>query len=341
MPLNETQTNALREQIIQWHQHHGRHDLPWQHGVTAYRVHVSEIMLQQTQVTTVIPYFERWMKSFPDLQSLASASEDDVMAHWQGLGYYSRARNLRKAAQHLVAEHGGQYPNELASLNAIPGVGRYTAGAIRSFAFNDYGPIVDGNVKRLYARLFGLYGEPTSSALNRTLWQYAEVLTPAEQSALYSQGVLDLGATLCKKSSPDCTRCPVQDACFAWRNNKTAELPSPKRRKTKPTKDAHFLWYHEADALLLEKRPSPGIWGALWCLPETSGAPANAALMGEFTHEFSHYRLAASVWRLGSIPLQESSRQQQLQPVALLPEVGLPSPIRQFINDLQALDKMY
>src|SRR5690554_1413381 len=199
--------------VLNWQKQHGRHDLPWQNPVSPYRVLVSEIMLQQTQVNTVIPYFQRWMETFPTLEALAQASEDEVMARWQGLGYYSRARNLRKAAQYLVQEFNGQFPSDLQGLASIPGVGPYTAGAIRSFAFNDYGPIVDGNVKRFFCRLFGIEGDTTRSAVNKQLWQKADDLTPNHDNRRFAQGLLDIGATLCTRANPDCARCPFDNQC--------------------------------------------------------------------------------------------------------------------------------
>ena len=366
MPLTTTKTKHIQQQIIDWQASHGRHDLPWQQNVSAYRVHVSEIMLQQTQVTTVIPYFERWMQSFPTLETLAAASEDEVMAHWQGLGYYSRARNLRKAATHLLTEHQGEYPNKLKALNAIPGIGQYTAGAIRSFAFNDYGPIVDGNVKRLYARLFAVDGEPNSSAFNKRMWELANLLTPSGQSAAYSQGVLDLGATLCKKANPLCEQCPLQSDCEAFAQGRIQELPNPKQRKAKPVKDADFLWsVDDAQSLLLVKRVSPGIWGGLWCLPQLNNRAIAGSqptetlrhdfeLVGEFTHQFTHYTLNARVWRVPAKTLHELDANNSFAqtaanespqslceyPLADLSAVGLPTPIRNFIENVVALNKV-
>ena len=346
MPLTATQIKHIQNEVTHWQASHGRHDLPWQKNVSPYRVHVSEIMLQQTQVNTVIPYFERWMQRFPTLSELASASEDEVMVYWQGLGYYSRARNLRKAAAHLVHEHQGEYPNSLPDLNAIPGIGQYTAGAIRSFAFNDYGPIVDGNVKRLYARIFAIDGEPNASAFNKQMWQYAHALTPVTQSAAYSQGVLDLGATLCKKANPQCEQCPLQSICIAFKQQRTHELPNPKQRKVKPIKDAHFLWSKDhTGALLLGKRASPGIWGGLWCLPQLKSEPvATHKVMGEFTHQFTHYTLNAKVWKAPANTLEEHETAQPSQALRryslqALAEVGLPTPIRNFIENVIALDK--
>ncbi|RUO21076.1 A/G-specific adenine glycosylase [Aliidiomarina maris] len=344
--LSAKQIQHLRHTIMQWQTQHGRHDLPWQQSPSAYSVHVSEIMLQQTQVSTVIPYFERWMQRFPSLDALASASEDDVMAQWQGLGYYSRARNLRKAAAHVIAEHGGEYPDCLQALQAIPGVGRYTAGAIRSFALQQYGPIVDGNVKRLYARLFGIDGEPNSSAFNRTLWQLAEQLTPHNASHIYSQGVLDLGATVCTKSQPKCSECPVQSECVAHATGRIEQLPNPKKKREKPFRVGHFSWHQPNQHIHLVKRSSPGIWGGLWCLPELPDAPKDAELAGEFIHQFTHYTLHAKVWR-ASTPQHLSVKDDnsvgylatQLFDLNQLDQTGLPTPIKQFIQDRIALKR--
>ncbi|RUO22956.1 A/G-specific adenine glycosylase [Aliidiomarina minuta] len=332
------QQSKLTDTIMQWQQSQGRHNLPWQQTITPYKVHVSEIMLQQTQVATVIPYFQRWMALFPDLETLAAASEDEVMTLWQGLGYYTRARNLRKAAQYLNEQHQGQYPDDLKALEAIPGVGRYTAGAIRSFAFNSYGPIVDGNVKRLFARLFGIYGEPNKSSVNKEFWQQAERLTPPDNSKAFAQGVLDLGATVCKRHNPLCTECPVQADCFAFEHDCIEHLPSAKKSKVKPVKDAHFLWHTQDNKLLFKKRPSPGIWGGLWCLPEQQEAPENASLLGQFTHQFSHYSLQASVWQLNNVQQPAGLYQNtRLQPISELQQIGLPTPVRRFIEDIQTL----
>lgn len=361
MRLSPSQIEHFRDAIISWQASYGRHDLPWQQSSSAYQVHVSEIMLQQTQVATVIPYFQRWMQRFPTLESLANASEDDVMSVWQGLGYYSRARNLRRAAQYLVNEHAGNYPHDLTALNAIPGVGRYTAGAICSFAFNQYGPIIDGNAKRVYARLFEVEGEPNSSAFNKVMWSLAEQLTPVDRSRTYSQGVLDIGALVCKKASPQCTVCPLQHQCLAFRNASVTQFPNPKRSKAKPTKQAHFLWEATAESLVLVKRPSPGIWGGLWCFPELSTEPEHAEELGSFTHQFSHYRLEAKVWLRQRDDMQKSVKQgvsegsatytteqltteqasteERLVSSADLAKTGLPTPIRQFIEDIYILGK--
>lgn len=332
--------------VLKWQQQHGRHDLPWQQPATPYRVLVSEIMLQQTQVVTVIPYFQRWMQAFPSISALAEASEDEVMALWQGLGYYSRARNLQKAARYIEHELAGEFPNELQQLEMIPGVGRYTAGAIRSFAYDRYGPIVDGNVRRLFCRLFAIEGQPTAAAVNKALWQQAERLTPEHNNRRFAQGLLDLGATLCKPRNPECTRCPFNNTCTAYTQNRVGELPTAKLKKTLPTKTGHFLWLPNEANVMLSKRPDKGIWASLWCLPEVSEAPAEATLVASFKHTFSHYKLIAKVWQpetgaaiwneLRGGELRETNTHYQRTPINLqnIHEFGLPAPMLKLLNKL-------
>lgn len=342
--------HALFNQLLlTWHATHGRHDLPWQQDPTPYRVLVSEIMLQQTQVATVIPYFNRWMTAFPDQETLAAASDDQVMSLWQGLGYYSRARNLQKAARFIVDECGGLFPHSLDELQQIPGVGRYTAGAIASFAYNEFGPIVDGNVKRLFCRLFGIEGQLTSSQVTRQLWGLAHHYTPQQHNRAFAQGLLDMGATLCTPKSPVCTRCPFNQHCVARLTDRIAALPSPKPKKQIPTRRGHFLWQERDGQLLLEKRPDEGVWGGLWCLPELFSSqpgeqhesatdcekadvylPADAHLKGSFDHTFSHYKLKAEVWQLQS--REPSARYQAWFSADELQTIGLPAPIRKFLK---------
>ncbi|KDM92680.1 A/G-specific adenine glycosylase [Photobacterium galatheae] len=325
---------TFQDRLIQWQQTHGRHDLPWQQNPTPYRVLVSEIMLQQTQVATVIPYFERWMNSFPTVERLAAASEDDVMSHWQGLGYYSRARNLRKAAQYIVHECGGQFPDQVDTLLKIPGVGRYTAGAIASFAYNTYGPIVDGNVKRLFCRFFGIEGVPGTTQVDKQLWHHAEQFTPQQHNRAFAQGLLDMGATVCKPKNPVCGDCAFQDQCVAFTTDRVAELPTPKPKKVVPTRPGQFLWIESDGQILLEKREDNGIWGALWCLPQIYLEPEqlgdHVQLKGTFKHTFTHYKLNASVWRVDR--LGDQTENQQWFPLNALSELGLPTPIRKFIE---------
>ncbi|WP_108649338.1 A/G-specific adenine glycosylase [Dongshaea marina] len=318
--------------LLHWQRSHGRHQLPWQENPTPYRVLVSEIMLQQTQVITVIPYFERWMERFPDIHSLARANEDEVLSLWQGLGYYSRARNLQKAARYVIDELGGEFPDTVDGMLKIPGVGRYTAGALISFAYNRPGPIVDGNVKRVFCRQFAIEGVPGTTVVDKKLWQLAELLTPTEDNRDFAQGLLDLGATLCTPKSPDCPRCPFSDSCIAHIEGRTAELPTPKPKKNTPTRQGHFLWIRSQDKLLLEKRPDTGIWASLWCLPEIPVKPqlAGARAFDSFRHTFSHYKLEAQVWQQES-PDTDKSSMQWFSPRQLA-EVGLPAPIRKLVE---------
>lgn len=322
------------ETVLSWQAAHGRHQLPWQHPATPYRVLVSEIMLQQTQVATVIPYFERWMTRFPTLQSLADASEDEVMALWQGLGYYSRARNLQKAARFLADTYNGEFPQELTDIQSIPGVGRYTAGAIKSFAYDEYGPIVDGNVRRLFCRLFGVEGVPSTSKVDKALWQLAEDYTPNQNNRRFAQGLLDLGATLCTARNPKCTECPLANHCVALHTGRVSELPTAKPKKTIPKRTGHFLWLQKDSELYLEKRPEHGIWASLWSLPELSEAPTNATLKGSFQHTFSHYKLDAKIWSLSTIPDDTVAEGKADKWAAFddLTDIGLPAPIRKYIE---------
>lgn len=327
-----TEPSRLSRKIIDWQLKHGRHDLPWQQEPTPYRVLVSEIMLQQTQVTTVIPYFERWMAQFPTVNDLAEASEETVMALWQGLGYYSRARNLQKAARYLMEHWHGNFPESLTDLEQIPGVGRYTAGAITSFARDAYGPIVDGNVKRLFCRIFAIEGDPNSSAVSKQLWQLAETYTPQQQNRTYAQGLLDMGATVCKPKLPRCAECPLQSDCQAFQQDRITELPTPKLKKETPVRAGYFLWTIAQGRLLLEKRPSPGIWGGLWCLPQIEEKPLTASMHGKFRHVFTHYKLNASVWTAETGCPSSIPDYQRWVSHNELADIGLPTPIRSYIE---------
>ncbi|MBD1389201.1 A/G-specific adenine glycosylase [Neiella sp. HB171785] len=334
MTASQLPVTDFQHQLLAWANTQGRHDLPWQQSPSPYSVLVSEIMLQQTQVATVIPYFERWMVSFPTVEILAAADEDQVMAHWQGLGYYSRARNLHKAAKYVVDNCQGQFPADLAGLEAIPGVGRYTAGAIMSFAYDGYGPIVDGNVKRLFCRFFAIEGQINSSKVVKQLWQLAEQYTPTTESALsnrnFAQALLDMGATLCKPKNPDCAVCPLQQHCQALRLDRVSELPTPKPKKVIPVKPAWFGWAVADQKIYLVKRPSEGIWGGLWCLPELEQNPSQVSeskAVGRFRHTFSHYKLAAEV-----IPCSQTHANGQWFDHKSLASIGLPKPIKSFIE---------
>ena len=289
--------------LVAWQKKHGRHGLPWQ-VKDPYAVWVSEIMLQQTQVETALPYFQRFMQHLPDVASLAAAPEDDVLALWSGLGYYARARHLHRAAQQVQAEHAGAFPDSFDAIQGLPGVGRSTAAAIASFAFGERRAILDGNVKRVLCRVFGVEGWPGERQVEAQLWTLAEALLPDADLTAYTQGLMDLGATLCRRARPDCPRCPFADDCVAHRQGRQGELPSPRPRKALPVKETAMLVLLHAGEVLLEKRPPSGIWGGLWSLPECAvgmhpedhaaslGYETEAARdLAGLSHAFSHFRL--------------------------------------------------
>lgn len=305
-------STPFASRLLDWYHKQGRKHLPWQQEPTAYRVWVSEIMLQQTQVTTVIDYYQRFMQRFPDVFQLAEASQDEVLHLWAGLGYYTRARNLHACAQQVVAEQQGQFPvHSQQAMEALPGIGRSTAAAIIALSSNQRAVILDGNVKRVIARYFALTGWPGQAAVNRLFWEKADELTPADQAAAYTQAIMDLGATLCTPRQPACERCPVGEDCQALALGLTTQLPTPKPKKQRPEKQGYFLILSDAQGqIYLEQRPSPGIWGGLWSLPEFSSLEAlqtwlrshfpDALLASEpqpsLQHAFSHYHLQLHPW---------------------------------------------
>ncbi len=293
---------TFQHNLLAWFDRHGRKGLPWQKEITPYRVWVSEIMLQQTQVLTVIPYFERFMAKFPDVASLSAAPSDDVLALWTGLGYYARARNLHKAAQ--LIESYGYFPDTLDGLMALPGIGQSTAGAILSIAFNQAHPILDGNVKRVLTRYCAIPGWTGDSKVSKQLWVISAQLTPAKRSAAYTQAIMDLGATLCTRSKPACHDCPLAPDCKAYLLQQQTAFPTPKTTKALPVKQLVFLLAHTGQHVLLEKRPPTGIWGGLWSLPEFQDKQAalswcvsnNLHLQDNYMgslqrHTFSHFHL--------------------------------------------------
>jgi len=260
---------TFSKKILSWYKQHGRKNLPWQQNRNAYGVWVSEIMLQQTQVKTVIPYYEKFMQRFVDVLALANAHEDEVLHHWSGLGYYARARNLHRAAQQVRDEHGGAFPLLFDDVLALPGVGRSTAGAILAQAEGQRHAILDGNVKRVLARFHAVHGWTGQKKVQDQLWQFAEQHTPLKQLADYTQAMMDLGATLCKRAKPECERCPVMMECEAFATQQVTLLPTPKPKKTLPVKTVRMLLLrNNKQQILLEKRPPTGIWGGLWSLPE-------------------------------------------------------------------------
>jgi A/G-specific adenine glycosylase len=336
--------------LIAWQQVHGRHDLPWQVR-DPYAVWLSEIMLQQTQVETVIPYYRRFLARFPDLMSLAAAEEDEVLALWSGLGYYARARNLQAAARKIMAEHGGEFPVAFDAIQALPGVGRSTAAAIAAFAFGERRPILDGNVKRVFCRLFGVEGWPGDRAVETRLWRLAEALLPDADLTAYTQGLMDLGATLCRRSRPACSRCPFAADCVANREGRQGELPSPRPRKALPEKATAMLVLVHAGEVLLEKRPSSGIWGGLWSLPEgpvEADARGLAAGLGYavgdvrdlagLNHVFSHFRLQIQprLLVLARPPVGVAEPGRVWLPLAEALHAALPTPVRKILAGLAA-----
>lgn len=254
--------------IIGWQQTYGRHDLPWQRSRDPYAVWVSEIMLQQTQVTTVIPYFGRFMGRFPDVHALAHASEDEVFAHWSGLGYYQRARNLHRAADEIVQKLGGEFPRTPEALAELPGIGRSTAAAIAAFCFGARAAILDGNVKRVLARYAGIEGWPGEPSTEKKLWQLAESLLPAREIEAYTQGLMDLGSMVCTRRKPRCNSCPLRHRCVALQKGAQDRIPGSRPTKALPLREVVMPIIMHAGEIMLEKRPPTGIWGGLWCLPE-------------------------------------------------------------------------
>ena len=336
--------------LIAWQKRHGRHDLPWQQTRDPYAVWLSEIMLQQTQVTAVIPYYKRFLDRFPTIAALAAAPADDVLASWSGLGYYSRARNLHRAAQIMVAEHGGKFPQTLDTVMALPGIGRSTAAAILVFAFGKRGTILDGNVKRVLARVCGIAGYPGESAVMAQLWREAGRLLPKTGLRAYTQGLMDLGATVCARRNPRCAQCPVQKFCVAYKTGRTAELPMSKPRKALPQRRTQMLILQRAGEVMLEKRPSSGIWGGLWCFPEIDAgddAVQDCELrFGALTelqdtlpvlaHGFTHFRLdiVPQVLRVKRWPLRASEPGLMWMKPDEACDAAIPTPVRLILLQL-------
>ncbi len=341
--------------LLPWFGSHGRKDLPWQQQRSPYRVWLSEIMLQQTQVTTVIPYFDRFLKSFPDINELANASLDQVLQHWAGLGYYARARNLHKTARIIRDQYDTVFPDSKMQLIALPGIGESTAGAILSFAFGHHAAILDGNVKRVLCRLYQLPGWYGQTAVLSNLWVIAKQQTPDQQTADYNQAMMDLGSLVCKRSSPDCPQCPLTDLCLSYRESTQALFPESKPKKNRPHRHRWFLLHRMADKLLLERRPELGIWGGLWSLPEIErigeladwqsqqiGCCAKMTHTQEkiLKHQFSHFELSIS---LAEITVTESfvmsskncvNEQSRFQWVKHdeLKNLGLPTPVDKILS---------
>lgn len=337
------------ERLLAWHASHGRHDLPWQVN-DPYRVWLSEIMLQQTQVITVIPYYQRFLERFPDIACLAAAPVDDVLALWSGLGYYTRARNLHKAAQAVMEKHGGVFPHSPHEISDLPGIGASTAAAIAAFSFNSRSAILDGNVKRVLARWAGIEGLVAQKAVEKQLWALAESLLPAAADMpAYTQAQMDLGATVCTPKKPACLACPLQDDCVAKRDGRQLELPTPKPKKTIPAKSTVMLLIRDgAGRILLQQRPPTGIWGGLWCLPEVPSTLDAEAVAREqlgceivldetgedFVHVFSHYRLTITPQYATLLREIPHARDAGLQWFAVNDALtaGIPKPLRSLLE---------
>lgn len=338
--------------ILKWYDAYGRKDLPWQQNKTAYRVWLSEIMLQQTQVTTVIPYFLRFLERFPTVQELAAAKQDEVLHLWTGLGYYARARNLHKAAQMIVAEHGGEFPQNLEQMNALPGIGRSTAAAVLSSVYQLPHAILDGNVKRTLSRCFAVEGWPGQKKVENELWQIAEQHTPNSDVDKYNQAMMDMGAMVCTRSNPKCELCPVANLCVAKKHQRQLDFPGKKPKKDKPIKQTWFAIFHHNNQVWLEQRPQVGIWGGLYCFPQQEHAELDGLLdtkgiqskqikrretLIAFRHTFSHYHLDITpvLFDLSAQPNMVMEAGNSLWYNLSQPEtIGLAAPVKQLLESL-------
>lgn len=344
---------SFSERVLSWFDQHGRKHLPWQQEISPYRVWISEIMLQQTQVSTVIPYFERFMQSFPTVNALADAPIDDVLHHWTGLGYYARARNLHKAAMQIQHDHGGVFPTDFDAVLGLPGIGRSTAGAILSIADQQRFAILDGNVKRVLARYFAIEGWPGKPAVTNQLWDLAESVLPDSRYHHYTQAMMDLGATLCTRTKPRCDQCPVVSDCLAYAQGRQTEFPGKKPKKELPTKHTTMLIPFLRGSVLMQQRPMSGIWGGLWGFWEFSGrteldayieqnllvaGPQNSTNLVGFKHTFSHFHLQIEpvVVHLSEPPskVEESSQSQWFDVQAPI-NVGLSAPTKKILTTIR------
>ncbi|WP_083502915.1 A/G-specific adenine glycosylase [Legionella gratiana] len=335
--------------LLLWFALHGRKNLPWQLPRTPYRVWISEIMLQQTQVQTVIPYFERFMQQFPNMSDLAYANEDEVLSLWSGLGYYSRARNLHQTAKIILHDHQGIFPNDYKSLNELPGIGPSTAAAILSQAYNQPAAILDGNVKRVLTRFFRIKGYPEQTQVKKTLWELAHSCMPQENCADYTQAIMDLGATCCTLKNPNCSNCPLQKDCLAFKHKEQHLYPTKKIKKVVPIQYRQLLVLHnEQGHIYLEKRPPSGVWGGLWCLPSIDADECpldfirlNYDLSGEhpqsllaFKHRFSHFHLEINALSIKTTSLETrlSEKQGQWFSKERLNTLGLAKPTYKILS---------
>ncbi|MGY0637790.1 MAG: A/G-specific adenine glycosylase [Paraglaciecola chathamensis] len=340
-------TSSFANRILSWFDSHGRKDLPWQQGKTPYSVWVSEIMLQQTQVKTVIPYYQKFMRRFPDILTLANAPQDEVLHHWTGLGYYARARNLQKAAQVIRDQYDGKFPQDINDVIALPGIGRSTAGAVLSLACAQHHSILDGNVKRVLARYFAVDGWPGKKDVEQTLWQYADSLTPNSRTGDYTQAMMDMGATICTRSKPKCDSCPLQQNCLAFAQGRQSELPGKKPKKDIPVRTTVMLIPMWQSQVLIYQRPPSGLWGGLWGFYEadsldTLDATAQQLALGQFTrltlepfrHTFSHFHLDIQpvILQLEQPSSSQVNEKQQIwYDLLKQPNVGLAAPTKKLL----------
>ena len=352
--------NSFSQKLLKWFQKHGRKNLPWQKNKTPYRVWLSEIMLQQTQVNTVIPYYLKFIKSFPDITSLANAPQDEVLHLWTGLGYYARARNLHKTAQIICNEHAGKFPDSSEALQSLPGIGRSTAGAILSFANGQNHAILDGNVKRILARHYLIEGWTASSKTQKKLWTLIEKITPEKHCDDFNQALMDLGSSLCSRSKPQCQQCPLNTSCKAYKSNLTKCYPTPKAKTIKPEKSTYLLMIMpEMNKILLEQRPQQGIWGGLWSFPQCQTLDdihywldnKQFKTMGEmefypeFRHSFTHFHLNITAVKIliktpEVFTIHEGLNNNFVwyQPSKAL-KLGMPTPITKLISQIVSINK--
>ena len=343
---------GFARRLITWHRCHGRHDLPWQRDRDPYRVWLSEIMLQQTQVATVLPYYARFLQRFPDVTELARAASDEVMSLWAGLGYYARARNLHACARLVVQDHGGRFPAGGAALARLPGIGPSTAAAIAAFCFVEPGAILDGNVKRVLARHWAIEGPAGQARATRALSERAQQeLPPAADIAAYSQAIMDLGATVCTRAQPACDRCPVQSTCEAHRQGRTDELPARRAPRQRPVRAAHVLIAVCGRSVLLARREPRGIWGGLMCLPQfdsqaqlersatqLGGPGAQLERLADRRHDLTHLSLALKPYRLRAVRGARLTGLGDAQwvPLAATDATGMPAPHRLLLREATA-----
>ena len=337
--MNYWSAQSFANKVIEYYERHGRKHLPWQQSNDPYPIWLSEVMLQQTQVTTVIPYFEKFIVELPTVKHLAEASDDKVMSLWSGLGYYSRARNLHKAAKMVMQQFAGEFPKQQEQLEQLPGVGRSTAGAIASFAFGQPTAILDGNVKRVLARCYTIQGWPGHGKVLKELWYRAEQNTPKHSTAKYNQAMMDIGALICTRSSPKCEKCPLSERCLALKQDQIALFPGKKAKKERPSKAVYWLVQINNGSVLLYKRQPHGIWGGLWSLPEIEQqetAPEHMEELAPFVHKFSHYDLHIQpllVEKSPNIGIMETAQSDWFS-MSTIADIGVPAPVGKLIKAL-------